>query len=86
MSGRLTRAQLDEMAKQRAGCVQLRYAQQTGTLVGVYRSLEAGMESDPEGAWSSVCEEHHTLVCHPTRTLAVHHAVDPQGWCEECRG
>lgn len=68
-----------------AGCVTQRKARQTGTLVGVYQANQAGMESDPETPWATVCEEHGNLVCHPTLAFAMGHAADPQGWCEDCR-
>ena len=73
-----------QIAAQRAGCLIYRKARSTGTYVGLYRSAEAGMEDDPELPWSTVCEEHHTLVCHPTRKLAESHLSNPEGWCEEC--
>ena len=68
-----------------AGCVQQRIAQQTKSLVGVYHAEQAGMESDPSIPWATVCEKHGNLVCHPTLRLARYHAVDPKGWCEDCR-
>lgn len=68
-----------------AGCVQQRRAQQTGTLVGVYHAAQAGLEDDPSLPWATVCEVHGNLVCHSTLALARWHAVDPQGWCEDCR-
>ena len=83
---RLTRAELDAEVKARAGCIQLRYTRQTGTLVGVYASAEAGMEDYSTLPWTTVCEEHNTLACHTTKKLALYHASDPRGWCEECRG
>jgi hypothetical protein len=36
------------------GLVAYRKAQSTGTHVGLYRSLEAGIESDPELPWATV--------------------------------
>jgi hypothetical protein len=72
--------------EQRAGCIQLRRARQTGRVVGVYRSLEAGIEIDPELPWTTVCEEHSTCVFHATRAPAIFHASDPMGWCGVCNG
>ncbi len=71
----------------RLGCVQLRTARETGTEVGVYRNDQAGLDDD-EGRtpWSTVCEEHGEIVSHPTLRLALHHAPNPTGWCEECSG
>jgi hypothetical protein len=68
-----------------AGLVQRTRARSTGTEVGLYASLQAGMESDPELPWCTVCEEHNTLVCHRTLALARENAPEPEGWCEECR-
>ena len=72
--------------EERAGCIALRRAQQTGRMVGVYRADEAGMESDPASPWATVCEEHNTLVCHSTRRLALSWAAEPMTWCEDCGG
>jgi hypothetical protein len=60
-------------------------ARQTGTLVGVYHGVQAGMEDDPEIPWQTVCEVHHNLVGHPTLSLAMAHASDPRSWCEDCQ-
>jgi len=73
------------LADERAGCVEIRRSRLTGTLVGLYRSAEAGMEADPEWPWTTVCEAHHTLVSHATRKLARENLPDPCGWCDECR-
>lgn len=68
------------------GCVSQAKSRVTGTLVGVYHAGQAGMEDDPETPWATVCEEHNTLVCHPTLALAKVHAPDPTVWCDGCRG
>ncbi len=68
-----------------AGMVALRTARATGTKVGLYRSVEAGIETDPECGWSTVCEEHHNLVCHSTRAHAEAAMPAPHDWCEECQ-
>jgi hypothetical protein len=80
----VTRAALEAERRSRAGCIQLRRARSTGTLVGVYRAGEAGLEDEPGYPWATVCEEHATLIVHETRALAVSHAAAPEGWCEEC--
>lgn len=68
-----------------AGCVQQRVAKSTGRLVGVYNGEQAGLDTD-EGAapWSTVCEEHGTVVSHSSLALARAHAAAPEGWCEDC--
>ncbi len=68
-----------------AGLVDYRRARSTGTFVGLYKSSEAGMEEDPELPWTTVCEEHSTLVCHRTRALAASHLPHPEEWCEDCQ-
>ncbi|MFO7894800.1 MAG: hypothetical protein R6U63_13780 [Longimicrobiales bacterium] len=70
----------------RAGCVQLRKAHQTGTMIGVYRNDQAGLDDDDGRLpWSTVCEDHGWIVSHPTLGQARRHAPDPLGWCEDCR-
>lgn len=71
-------------AVERDGCIELRTTRK-GTQVGLYRSREAGMESDPEYPYSTVCEAHNTLVCHSTRKAAEQSLPHPEMWCDECR-
>jgi len=52
-----------------AGLVESRRNRLTGTTIGLYQSLQSGIDSHPEWPWTTVCEEHGTLVCH--RTLAI---------------
>lgn len=68
-----------------AGCVVQKKSRVTGTLVGVYNSGQAGLEDDPSCSWATVCEEHNTLICHPSLKLALSHSADPEGWCQFCR-
>jgi hypothetical protein len=67
-----------------AGCVTLRRSRATGTLVGVYHAVQAGMEDDPETPWMAVCEEHSTLVGLHTLAAAMA-STDPREWCDDCR-
>ncbi len=69
-----------------AGCVVQRKARQTKLLVGLYQAEQAGMESDSETPWATVCETHGSIVCHPTFQIAQSHLSDPVGWCEVCSG
>jgi len=70
---------------ERAGCISLRRTRQTGTVVGVYKCAEAGLDDDDgQAPWATVCEEHGTVISHRTRKLALSHASDPSGWCEDC--
>jgi hypothetical protein len=82
---RLTRDELKAEIASRKGCLVLRYVRSTGALIGLYRSAEAGIESDPTTPWATVCEDHSTLVCHQTRTSAETALPYPQEWCEDCR-
>lgn len=69
-----------------AGCVSQQRSQQTGKLVGIYNGEQAGIDTDDGRApWSTVCEEHGSVICHSTLALARSHAADPKGWCEDCR-
>lgn len=69
----------------RDGCIELRTTRK-GTPVGLYRSAEAGMETDPDHPYSTVCEAHGSLVCHETRRSAEQCLSHPEMWCDECRG
>lgn len=68
-----------------AGLVQLRVVRQTGTLVGLYRAAEAGIEDDPATPWATVCEDHDGVVCHETRADAESWVSQPAIWCSVCQ-
>jgi hypothetical protein len=68
-----------------AGCVSQSRSRITGTLVGIYHGEQSGMEDDPEIPWQTVCEDHGSIVGHPSLKLAKEHAPDPSQWCEDCR-
>jgi hypothetical protein len=70
--------------QERAGFVLSRKNRYTGAVISLYRSAESGIESDPELPWTTLCEEHSTLVCHTTRALAESHLAMPE-WCEPCQ-
>ncbi len=83
---RLSAKALKAEAATRDGCVQLSYCRHgTGPMVGVYRSVDAGMEEDPDGRWSVVCEEHDALVCVRQRYVAMSTATDTCNFCDACR-
>ena len=82
--GEFSAEELAVEASNRAGCVQLRYCRDTGFLVGVYRSAEAGIEADPASPWTTLCEKHGLCCCHPNKRLALSHAAMPE-WCAECQ-
>lgn len=72
-------------AAERAGCIALRTTRK-GVRVGLYRSLEAGIESDPAHPYTTVCEDHNTCVCYETRRDAESCLSHPEMWCDQCRG
>lgn len=57
----------------------------TGTYVGVYDGIPAGMDTDG-GRWQTVCEPHGGIISHQTLELARGHAPRPDQWCEYCMG
>ena len=67
-----------------AGCVSQWRCRATGTRAGLYQSVQGGMECDPELPWTTVCEEHNTLVSHGTLAQA-RRCRDPREWCDDCR-
>ena len=77
------RVRSDE-ALERAGCVLLRTTR-SGRTVGLYRSVEAGIETDPDHRWSTVCEVHGGVVCHATRRNAELSLSHPEEWCPDCQ-
>jgi hypothetical protein len=68
-----------------AGCVTQTRSHRTGTLVGLYHSVQAGIEDDPETPWTTVCEKHGSCVCHATMGYARQSLPDPTHWCDDCR-
>lgn len=83
--GRPRRARKIHCVDGRAGCVQLRRARENGVMVGVYYGPDAGMDSDCNEPWSTVCEEHGHIVAHDSLRLALFHSSNPTGWCETCQ-
>lgn len=76
---------MDSEVAKRAGCKYFRKSRSTGFCVGVYRSKEAGIESDPKLKWATVCEPHGTVLCSKTCKDANDLALDTREWCEACR-
>lgn len=67
-----------------AGELLRRRSRSTGTIVSLFRAIEAGL--DPEGGpYATVCEDHGTILNHRTYALARRH-LPTCGWCEACRG
>lgn len=84
------RAELDRGQRLRPGCVILRRARSTGTVVGLYRGKEAGLDTDGGRApWATICEgpdgeSHGGVVSHETRALAEGWLSNPDVWCPHC--
>jgi hypothetical protein len=57
---------------------------QTGTLIMWGRAEEAGMTTE-DGPWVTVCDDHGSIVHHPSAKSAREWAACPTGWCDECR-
>lgn len=66
-----------------AGIVESKVRRATGTRCSVYRAEEAGFDTFG-GDYAIVCEEHGSIVNVETRKRAEHHAVRPDGFCEDC--
>jgi len=81
----VNRVELDRERHERAGCVVLRYTRKGRRLVGLYRSLEAGIESDPATPWSNVCDAHSGVTCFETRKAAEACLSTPEEWCPMCQ-
>jgi hypothetical protein len=67
-----------------SGCVTQFKSRATGTLVGVYHGEQSGLDANPEMPWLTVCEKHHTCVCHET-LVSAKRTRDPAEFCEDCR-
>jgi hypothetical protein len=65
-----------------AGIRVYRRSRQTGTMVGLYRSEDAGIDGAP---WACVCEDHGTILCVDTRQIAESYVSYPLEWCDACR-
>ena len=69
----------------RAGCISLHRAHQTGVLVGIYLCEEAGLDGGEGNPYVTVCELHGSICGHVDRAAAIHHGPSPADWCEPCQ-
>ena len=67
------------------GLVESKVRRATGSRVSVYETEAAGLDPDA-GPYVTVCEDHGTILGHRNLTVARHHAVRPDGWCDQCGG
>lgn len=67
-----------------AGYREHRRSRQTGTLVVLVNSDEAGIDSSDGCAWTLVCDDHDQIISHKTRALARYFMASPLDWCEVC--
>lgn len=68
-----------------AGLLVSRKNRKTGYYTSLYKSAEAGIESDPDLPYATVCEQHGLLVCHSSRALAMGNLSQPFEWCSYCQ-
>lgn len=80
------RSELDAERAKRAGCLALRRARSTGTVVGLYKGAEADLDDDDGLPYATVCEDHAGIVCHATLTEARGWLSHPEEWCPRCQG
>lgn len=80
----LTAADFRMAMGRRLGCVALRVAKRTGTLVALYRTQDSGL--DPEiGPWAVVCETHGAILGVQSREAGRSALPDSSSFCEGCR-
>lgn len=67
-----------------AGLIDQRKCQKTKTTIGLYKALEAGIDSDPDLPYVTLCETHGGLVGHSSKAVAISWMSNPI-WCVECQ-
>ena len=67
-----------------SGCVIQQKNRLTKFMVGVYHGEQAGMESDSNFPWVTVCEKHGSIVASASITNAKTAMTFPD-WCEDCQ-
>lgn len=67
------------------GLVSMSKCHRTKSLVGVYNVAQAGLSTDEDFPWSTVCELHDHLAGFKTLPLAKAAASDPDTFCDECK-
>lgn len=67
-----------------AGCVSRHRSRQTGTLIGIYNAEQAGLDSEGDANWYTLCEDHGESIAHRTLHLAKDFSAVPAEWCEAC--
>lgn len=70
--------------RQNAGARMSQRCRQTGTTITLYRTAECGLGDVDDGVWSTVCENHGSIVQHDTRRNAESAMAYPD-WCDDCR-
>lgn len=75
---------------ERTGCMKLKVACQTCTVVGLYRSLEAGITKDRTTPYAIVCEGsegdyHGGVLCCETYQVGKLYLGKPLLWCDYCK-
>jgi len=65
--------------------IERRRNRETGTMVSVWRPGTIAEDDCDSARWFTICEDHGSLVGHPTRKLAMQWLSHPLTWCEECQ-
>lgn len=81
----MKRVELEAERASRAGCLMLRRARSTKTLVGLYKAAEARLDEEG-GPYVTVCEPHAGCVNHETLKDARDFLSHPEEWCSVCQG
>lgn len=66
------------------GCVIIRRAHATGTMVAIFHNEQAGIKR--KLPWSAKCMEHGRLYVCKTKTEALESMADVIEWCDKCAG
>ncbi len=72
-----------EAFRGRAGFIESRINRITKTEISLYDADKAGLESDPENPWATVCEAHGSIMMFASKSAARYHMAVPE-WCSTC--
>jgi hypothetical protein len=60
-------------------------ARSTGTHITTAHGDDLGLDTETDGPWYNLCEEHGYICSHITLALARSFAAEPFSWCDGCR-
>lgn len=78
--------QVDEGLDGYVGLIEQRRSRDTGTTIGLYASVEGGIDTDPLIPFSLVCEDHSRTIGCESYTAARSQMSGSFGWCGVCNG